>query len=840
MCKELSFPPPDIIDKDVDAIADFYRERNLGYRLQVMFLGYQGSGKSSLVKSLTMDTAMTVDEPTDGLEVQLWNPFHRTTHELLMERELTSDERTLGLDMWDTSGRMVYQHCFQLVMNASTLYVIVCDLTSAQSCDSVVDHVNRIQVKAPGSKILIVGTRLDKLQPDVKRASVCNGILKSIRENEDKQISDIKTEISRLQHLGSLKESRINVILLKLQCLLENRPCISDHVIPVSCCTAQGLDDVRTEILLQALDTEKFPHLTSSFQVPTTDVFNDILELRKDGVVLLSWQQCVDLMLKNGSLEKDELLDPEMRFLQQTGGILKFEFPKPLFRPDNDDNNRTTAVCLFPEALVGTLCSVHVDDDQKAFQFESSRFWPKDSVTRKPHPSDLVRALEEIPSQGLIRPCLLPLLWQKYHLEEEQVRELLWLFEQLGFLVCRTNDRKTTDFGELFLPNFPHLSTQIQYCVPLLKLLPDNEPKLNWTPKPFPGDLQIGLRYKFACHIAVDDLITRLVAYCKHQTRRTESYQHYWRNGVLLKIGQVYVNIAHESSDSSHSLTLQGRITVDEEGEQKATEVIWVTLARFLYALEAYLSDWQGLFIKVYIKACAYYFTTGDDNDLDTTLEVPLLDCLHALDSGKILLRGDNGLTAWELRLDLLLPLTGDKTQDILTWYQWMSKQESQLSDVPMNTTMSVSGDKLPAKRDEPHGLLAKIDKPTKRKGDIKWDVDEDKKKVTEENEIKEANRVAAAFVAAVLAGATAQYLAEQYSKNDKGQDSEVSLARQSAVQASASAAKAAQSGDSSAAVKAVADAAKAVDQVVKTDKKPLKNGNASTHVKSSKMCQLL
>uniref|UniRef100_A0ABM0LV30 F-box/LRR-repeat protein 20-like n=1 Tax=Saccoglossus kowalevskii TaxID=10224 RepID=A0ABM0LV30_SACKO len=105
MCKELSFPPPEIINKDVDGITDFYRKRHLGYRLRVLFLGNQGSGKSSLVQSLITDTAKLVDHPTDGVNVELWNPFHGVANEVLLERELSPDEKILGLDMWDTSGR---------------------------------------------------------------------------------------------------------------------------------------------------------------------------------------------------------------------------------------------------------------------------------------------------------------------------------------------------------------------------------------------------------------------------------------------------------------------------------------------------------------------------------------------------------------------------------------------------------------------------------------------------------------------------------------------------------------------------------------------------------------
>ena len=42
-----------------------------------------------------------------------------------------------------------------------------------------------------------------------------------------------------------------------------------------------------------------------------------------------------------------------------------------------------------------------------------------------------------------------------------------------------------------------------------------------------------------------------------------------------------------------------GRITTDEEGDHKATEMIWVALSHFLLCAHQYLKDWSGLEYKV-------------------------------------------------------------------------------------------------------------------------------------------------------------------------------------------------------------------------------------------------
>ena len=69
-------------------------------------------------------------------------------------------------------------------------------------------------------------------------------------------------------------------------------------------------------------------------------------------------------------------------------------------------------ICLKPTALADMICLTHIDNPRKSFKIEARRFWPRDSGYKKPDPSILVKALEDIPSQGLIREVLFPLLWQ--------------------------------------------------------------------------------------------------------------------------------------------------------------------------------------------------------------------------------------------------------------------------------------------------------------------------------------------------------------------------------------------------------------------------------------------
>ena len=84
----------------------------------------------------------------------------------------------------------------------------------------------------------------------------------------------------------------------------------------------------------------------------------------------------------------------------------------------NAEDQRTppsSLLCINPVGLAHAIFAIHVDDTKAAFKFEANRFWPKSDGVKKPNPSVLVQALEEIATQGLIRECLFPLLWQVGH-----------------------------------------------------------------------------------------------------------------------------------------------------------------------------------------------------------------------------------------------------------------------------------------------------------------------------------------------------------------------------------------------------------------------------------------
>lgn len=68
-------------------------------------------------------------------------------------------------------------------------------------------------------------------------------------------------------------------------------------------------------------------------------------------------------------------------------------------------------LCTDPRTLALLLVSVHVLDQAKVYQFDSRKFWGADPAHR-PDPGVLVKTLEDVAKQGVLRESLIPLLWQ--------------------------------------------------------------------------------------------------------------------------------------------------------------------------------------------------------------------------------------------------------------------------------------------------------------------------------------------------------------------------------------------------------------------------------------------
>ncbi|XP_046356765.2 uncharacterized protein LOC124135459 [Haliotis rufescens] len=879
------------------------------FRVKMFVMGDVGCGKTSLVQSLIGPTPKLNDNPTDGVKVELWYPFKTSKHnENLLDRKLSGEEHHLIIEIWDMTGRQVCQHAHQMYLTRESIFLLLYNRVDHTSCDSVLPIYTSIQEAAPGSTVIIASTKADKSPPDGNRATLPSGeqILDSLRKSLDnwrfyvlKEMDELKllSRETHAKHPESANKSKKNDSrhrhsetnpALKSQMeacesILVKVKDVPSKVYDVSSLDGQGLDELKTVIFRAALDPVKFPHLDRTIKPSTISLYDEILKLRERDLVLLTWGQFCDIA-NQLSPDGDDTLEEDTAFLQTIGGLLDFKMtPSISNTPDNPPSNIPAAgtgrfICIHPSVFANAVCCCLVDDDKKAFRFESCRFWPKDSGFKRPDPQVLCKVLESIPHEGLIRESLLPLLWQESNLYEDQILHLVRVFTYLGLFIryctCKANCEG------LALPYYPHLSVQRCLYAVLLDLLPNNRPQLNWTPKPFKGDLQITIGYIFATGLPVG-VAKQLLAHCQYVGQDTSSYRHMWKYGVLQRVGEAIVCAEHDNTQFNISC----RVNADEPGqEDSAVQLLWVSLSQFLLSLNKFLKFWPGLFYKMVIMPLGYQFY--HEEKVEHEQMVSLLRCLSYWLADKKYSFKD-GEVEREIHLELLFPFRDCPTlhcvDDWLTFV--LTKKHLVFPSEESNTIMEPNADTKTALKINPLLLLSKgsmkLKSRKKKSVEVKWKLDplgdktpppqpmtgtsstntthkpdanqktEDNKEETtpfaqnttpvvsgteesnsippvtgvalpcgkgvvmkawsEEEEVKEATRIASGFVAAIMASAVAEFISSECESSQMYKEV-VSAAQVAAARVTAEAARAAQTGDIDGAAKAVLQAVKAVE----------------------------
>ncbi|XP_064633627.1 malignant fibrous histiocytoma-amplified sequence 1 homolog [Lineus longissimus] len=863
-CAKLTYPSPDVLNKGLDGLIDFYLNYCLNFRLKIFVLGDLSSGKTSMVQNLVGNSSISLPNPTDGVNIQTWYPFKENSQNvaLIGDDQLTDSEKCLRLEIWDLSGRPVTQGAHQVYMTRDALYIIVFNVTDQASCDGVAKFVDAVEARSPGSLIILVSTRSDKIVSEEKRRSRNKSVMQSIVDNEKKHVTSIKEEMDRLRQ-GPVDMKTLRRIE-DLEYLLYRRPRFAESVISVSNTTGKGIETLRRVVLTRALDIDIYPHTVHQVTPNGLQLYDELNQLsRCEGKVVISWEEYHNVAFRDDKVKCEDDLETETYFLHATGAILDVRFT---CYPD-DPNSRY--ICLNPAAVASAICGLHVDDNKKSFKFEARRFWPKESGYCKPDPGILVRALEEIPANGFVRETLLPLLWQETKFSADQILMMIQLLYRLGILAPLTSLSDQVD--ELELPYYQSLSVTRKHFVPLLNLLPDNKPQLNWTPKPFKGDIQINWRYEFPIGYP-PGCMERLLACC-HQAKNAESYQHTWKYGMLLKICDALICINYEEA----YFDICCRVNADEEGREKAAvETLWLHLSIFIHAVEKMLQEWRGVYWRISLVPFGAVFFKGDKLDCDPVFDFYECSIRSTREFVLTFLDGDK---EHHLDLDLLMPNLAEDVTSISKWMKTMiALRESLIKSTSSLGTHSFS---TLASSNGQHSVTSFVTRKNKKKNiEIKWkldneievpkrvenyaktdveidpkiekdnvDTDRDNMKetskvmditengeitpeegekllqgkvLTKDEESKEVDRVASGFVASILAQSVADYITSEYEDN-KYESTQtlplsnvvVTAAQAEAAKVTAEAAVATQSGDVDGAARAVLAAAKTVQQAV-------------------------
>uniref|UniRef100_K1QHP0 Uncharacterized protein n=1 Tax=Magallana gigas TaxID=29159 RepID=K1QHP0_MAGGI len=249
-------------------------------------------------------------------------------------------------------------------------------------------------------------------------------------------------------------------------------------------------------------------------------------------------------------------------------------------------------ICTDPRTLALLLVSVHVLDQAKVYQFDSRKFWGADPAHR-PDPGVLVKTLEDVAKQGILRESLIPLLWQNITDKEWDILHTIEILNQLGFFTpCDT--RKSRDC-DIVLATFPGLQSDRAFHLTQVGLTPNKGPTLSWTPTPAPDDIEITVRF-----IAVlgfpSGFRQVLVGGCRNVSRLHEAHYCWtWNEGVLVQYPTVTVRI----DLLSDTVEMRGRtIALDHESEQEAVGAIWSFLSYSLSAIENIKRNWKNLHLE--------------------------------------------------------------------------------------------------------------------------------------------------------------------------------------------------------------------------------------------------
>ncbi|KAK7488602.1 hypothetical protein BaRGS_00020219, partial [Batillaria attramentaria] len=851
------------------------------FRVKLVVLGPPQCGKSSLVQSLLQGAATVVDTPTEGVNVDLWAPFQYQKHHHLLPagRNLTEEEQTLVLELWDTSGRQVCQAVHGLFIAPGTVCVITYDVTDGAAAEKVLALYRMVQQKCLGSPVIIVGTKVDQLDSSsgTEDSSTRERILQACQKYDEGWRQELQTEMDDIKQtkkdsktpkatdgpVESLSQKRLSDIE---QLLKRGGRNASPVLHTVSASSGKGLDAVRKTLLQTALNSDIFPLRKKLIRPSTTALFDHIIAMRERDLVLLPWQQFNDLV-SEGRDTKKKNLEEEIAFLESVGVLIDFRFGHVAFpqlttspTPDKKEQEKSTSpkpdmgqkeapprkndlsdksdgeryVCVHPAVLAGAIFYCYIDDDKKAFRFEAGRFWPRDSGFKHPDPHMLCRVLEAIPQQGLLREGLLPLLWQEYPLSEDQVLAMLHVLQGVGLMVLHSEQKKYCE--GMALPAFPKLSVKRCHALPLLNLLPDNRPQLNWTAKPFAGDMQITWCFNMAVPVHAG-LIQRLLAFVVFLARDCNSYTHFWKTGVLLRIGEATV-CAEQQGEGR--LELACRVNGDEVGrEPEAMRMLWVTLAPFLQHVRAFLHSWPGIEIKETVLALGQQFYLEEKVDREPELWALQVMALWHRQTRFIFTDGD---VERQLDVKLMMPFKPCNTVvSVDTWLQLVvSHTETALKEASLT-----SADLPPLTPAPKDGTVRGSRRASLKNGLTSRDgsgAADDKKQVpngrvvSEEEEKAEANRLASGFVAAILATAVADYIAQEAEGDQDGRKM-VSAAQITAARVTADAALAVQTGNIDGAANAVIDAVNSVhsNSATKSEVKVFTNGR-----QQSKLCVLL
>jgi internalin A len=199
----ITFPPPEIVDRGVDSIRQFFAEVDRAgedylHEAKLLIVGEAGAGKTSFTKKL-MDSSYRLtdtEESTEGIAITDW---------------IFDDPRfgNFVVHIWDFGGQEIYHSTHQFFLTKRSLYILIAD-TRKEDTDFYY-WLNAVELLSSSSPVIIVKNEkqdryreIDEGQLRMRFPNLISVMAVNLATNRglENVASEVRHHIARLPHVG--------------------------------------------------------------------------------------------------------------------------------------------------------------------------------------------------------------------------------------------------------------------------------------------------------------------------------------------------------------------------------------------------------------------------------------------------------------------------------------------------------------------------------------------------------------------------------------------------------------------------------------------------------------
>jgi internalin A len=198
----LQVPPPEVADKGIHAIREYFRQLGIGedflYEAKLLIIGEGGAGKTTLARKLEDPIyKLQEEQSTEGIDVLQWS--------FPME-----NNKKFRVNIWDFGGQEIYHTTHQFFLTKRSLYILVAD-TRKEDTDFYY-WMNTVELLSDSSPLFIVKNEKQDRHREINERQL-RGQFENLRRVFSTNfatnrglgdlVEEIKQEIKKLPHIGS-------------------------------------------------------------------------------------------------------------------------------------------------------------------------------------------------------------------------------------------------------------------------------------------------------------------------------------------------------------------------------------------------------------------------------------------------------------------------------------------------------------------------------------------------------------------------------------------------------------------------------------------------------------